>query len=47
MNIQEFINGLSNGSLDKTMQKLYGKSDRELLRQKVRYIGAAEKFSKM
>ena len=47
MNIQEFINGLSNGSLDKTMRKLYGKSDRELLTQKVRYTGAAEKFSKM
>ncbi|MBR1593009.1 MAG: galactokinase [Ruminococcus sp.] len=47
MNIQEFVNGISNGSFDKTMQKLYGKSDRELLRQKVRYIGAAERFSKM
>ncbi|MBR6386455.1 MAG: galactokinase [Ruminococcus sp.] len=47
MNIQEFINNLSNGSLDETMRKLYGKSERELLRQRVRYIGAAEKFSRL
>ena len=47
MNIQEFISGLSNGSFDETMVRLYGKSEKELLKQKVRYIGAAEKFSRM
>lgn len=47
MLIQEFINGISNGSFDAQMRTLYGKSEKELLRQKVRYMSCAEKFSKL
>jgi len=45
MNIQEFINGISNGAFDVQFRQLYGNSDIKLLKQKARYISAVEHFS--
>lgn len=45
MNINEFINAISAGAFDEQLKKLYGSSEKELLKQKARYISAAEHFS--
>lgn len=47
MNINEFVNGISSGSFDEQLRRLYGNSDRTLLRQRARYLSAAENFSKL
>ncbi len=47
MNIQELINALNDGRLNDTFSQLYGLSDKEIIRQKARYLNAAEKFSRL
>lgn len=44
--MQDFVNGMANGCFDSQFIQLYGNSERELLRQRARYLNAAEKFSK-
>lgn len=45
MNIQELVSGISAGKFDSKFTELYGGGN-ELLRQKARYISAAENFSR-
>ena len=45
MNIQEFVNGITEGRFDSVLTELYG-GGRELLRQRARYISAVENFSR-
>ena len=47
MNISELVNAISNGALDERFRELYGSSERTLLRQRVRYLSAAENFSRL
>ena len=47
MTIQEFAAAVSNGSLDELFSHLYGRSEKELLRQRARYLCAMERFSKL
>lgn len=47
MNISELVNAVSYGGLDEQFRILYGNSERTLLRQKARYLSAAENFSKL
>ena len=46
MTIYELSNILSNGGLDELFLRIYRKSDLERLRQRARYLNAAENFSK-
>lgn len=46
MTIFEFSNALSGGGLDELFSQIYHKSDMERLRQRARYLDAAENFSK-
>lgn len=45
MNISEFINGISGGAFDEQLRRLYGQSERAVLRGRARYLSAAENFS--
>lgn len=47
MIINEFINGISYGAFDEQMRRLYGSSEKALLRQKARYLSATENFSRL
>ncbi len=47
MTVYELSNALSNGGLDEIFSRIYGRSDMELLRQRARYLNAAEKFSRL
>ncbi len=47
MKIQEFISKVSNRELDSQLKILYGNSDEALIRQRARYINAAEEFAKL
>ncbi len=47
MTIQEFAGAVSGGRLDSLFQKLYGSSERECMRQRARYLSAAEHFSRL
>jgi galactokinase len=47
MNLNEFVNALSYGKLDAKLKQLYGNTDMALLRNKARYLSAAEKFSRL
>ena len=47
MNISELINAVSSGAIDDRLRMLYGSSERTLLRQRARYLSAAENFSKL
>ena len=47
MTIQEFLNGLSGGAFDETFRRLYGGVEQNILRQRARYISAAEHFSRL
>ena len=47
MTIQEFAGAVSSGKLDSLFQKLYGGSERECMRQRARYLSAAEHFSRL
>ena len=44
--IKDFISALSGGYFDGKLHELYGDSDSEMLRNRIRYIDACEKFSK-
>lgn len=47
MVINEFINGISSGAFDKQFRMLYGSSEKVMLKQKARYLSAAENFSRL
>ncbi|MDE5936909.1 MAG: hypothetical protein K2G83_05850, partial [Ruminococcus sp.] len=47
MNIQNLVSALSGGRLDCTLAELYGHSEIEILRQRARFINAAEHFSRL
>ena len=47
MNIYEFISGISSGAFDEQLRRLYGASDKAVLRARARYLSAAEGFSRM
>ena len=47
MTIQELAHAISDGRLDERFRQLYGKTDRALLRQRARYLSAAEHFSRL
>lgn len=46
MTIRDFVSALSGGYFDEKLHELYGSSDDEMLRNKIRYIDACEHFSK-
>ena len=47
MTIQELCSALSGGRLDERFRELYGNGEREYLRQRARYLSAAEHFSRL
>lgn len=47
MKIYELIKGLSEGSFDDQLKMLYGPSERSILRNRARYLSAAENFSRL
>ncbi|WP_028520882.1 galactokinase [Ruminococcus flavefaciens] len=47
MNIHELISGISDGRFDDQFRRLYGASERAVLKARARYLSAAEKFSVM
>ena len=47
MTIQELAHAISEGRLDARFRQLYGNTDRALLRQRARYLSAAEHFSRL
>ena len=47
MNIYDLISGISEGRFDEQFRKLYGASDRAVLKARARYLSTAEKFSVM
>ena len=47
MNLNEFVTGISNGTYDSKLKNLCGPNDRQLLRHRLRYISAAENFSRL
>ncbi|HRR77964.1 MAG TPA: galactokinase family protein [Ruminococcus sp.] len=47
MEFSIFINGLSSGAFDHQFVKLYGNSEKTILRQRARFMSAAEKFSSL
>lgn len=47
MNLNEFVNSLSNGALDSKLKQLNGSSDRALLRSRARCLNTAERFSRL
>lgn len=46
MTIKDFISALSGGHFDEKLHELYGNSDNEMLRSRIRYIDACEHFSR-
>lgn len=47
MTIFDFSNSLSGGGMDELFSRIYRKSDMQRLRQRARYLNAAENFSKL
>lgn len=47
MVINEFINRISSGAFDEQFRMLYGSSEKVMLKQKARYLSAAENFSRL
>lgn len=46
MTIKDFVSALSSGYFDEKLHELYGDADNEMLRNRIRYIDACEKFSR-
>lgn len=46
MIIQKFVNAVTSGQFDDKFRELYGNSEREIMRQRARYISAVENFSR-
>ena len=46
MNIFEFVNCISGGNADETLRQLYGATGMNILKQRARFISAAENFSR-
>ena len=47
MTIYDLINGISSGEFDEQLKELYGTSERNIMKNKARYISAAENFSRL
>ncbi|SHM40678.1 galactokinase [Ruminococcus flavefaciens] len=47
MKIYDLISGLSGGSFDEQLKMLYGSSEKAVLRNRARYLSAAENFSRL
>ena len=47
MNFYDLINGISNGVFDEQLRRLYGSSEKAVLRARARYLSAAESFSRL
>ena len=47
MNLNEFVNAITSGKLDSKLGILCDPSDRAILRQRARYLSAAENFSRL
>lgn len=47
MTLYNFLDSLTNGRFDELFSRIYGNSDKELLRQRARYLNLAEKFSSL
>lgn len=47
MKIYELISGLSDGRFDDQLKKLYGSSEKAVIRNRARYLSAAENFSRL
>ncbi|MCM1133564.1 MAG: hypothetical protein NC340_08855 [Ruminococcus flavefaciens] len=47
MTIREFVSALSDGYFDEKLHRLYGGSDNEMLRNRIRLVDSCERFSKM
>lgn len=47
MNFYDLINGISNGAFDEQLRRLYGNSEKAVLRARARYLSAAESFSRL
>lgn len=46
MTINDFVSALSSGYFDEKLYELYGNSDNEMLRNRIRYIDTCERFSR-
>ncbi len=46
MTIQQLVNAVTGGAFDSKFRELYGNSEREIMKQRARYINAAEHFSR-
>lgn len=46
MTIKDFVSALSGGYFDEKLHELYGNSDNEMLRNRIRYIDTCERFSR-
>lgn len=46
MTIQQLVNAVTGGQFDDKFRELYGNSEREIMKQRARYINAAEHFSR-
>lgn len=47
MTLYDFLDSLTNGRFNELFSRIYGNSDKELLRQRARYLDLAEKFSSL
>ena len=47
MTIYELSSGISSGMFDSQLKMLYGSSERNVLRNRARYLSAAERFSRL
>lgn len=47
MTVYELVSAITSGGLDEEFRRIYGNSEMELLRQRARYLNAAEHFSKL
>lgn len=47
MTVFDFVSAVSSGRLDDDFRRIYGNSDMELLRQRARFLDAAEHFSRL
>ncbi len=47
MTIYDLINGFSSGKFDEQLKELYGTSEKNIMKNRARYISAAENFSRL
>jgi len=47
MTIYDLINGISSGEFDHQLKAMYGSSERNIMKNRARYLSAAENFSRL